>query len=259
MVTFLGVEEAFAGKPLRVMITSIHEIFRHGLRNILINVDGFDVVAEASNCSEMLKQAARMPIDVVLMGSSLPDAGAIEAIQLLRTLAQPPQVVLFSTQMDEDELLEALWAGASGYLTKDLPAKDIINALQSMQRGELALLPPTATTVIRRLMKKYKDGETASETRLPNSRPAPASVTTISSKSPSKASSISLSDFALNKLTKQEYKVFQLMCQGLSNKQIATRLSISPYTVGKHVQQILRKLGVLNRTQAVSYASSEGR
>ena len=257
MVTILDVEGAFAGKSLRVMITSVHEIFRHGLRNILIDVDGFEVVAEASNCSEMLKQAARMQIDVVLMGSSLPDAGAIEAIQHLRNLDSPPQVVLFSSTMDEEELLDALLAGASGYLTKDLPAKDVINALQSLQGGELALLPRTATTVIRRLVKKCKDVETTSKTRLPNARPAVASLSTISSKSASKTSSINFSDFALKKLTRQEYKVFQLMHQGLSNKQIATKLSISPYTVGKHVQQILRKLGALNRTQAVLYALSE--
>ena len=259
MVTFLDKEEAFAGKPLRVMVTNIHEIFRHGLRNILINVDGFEVVAEASNCSEMLKQAERIPIDVVLMGSSLPDAGAIEAIQRLRTLAQPPHVVLFSSEMDEDELLDALLAGASGYLTKDLPAKDVINALQKLQGGELALLPSTASTVIRLLVKRCNNGEATSKTRLPNAVPAAISLPNISSKSASKTSSINFTDFALNKLTKQEYKVFQLMRQGLSNKQIATKLSISPYTVGKHVQQILRKLGVLNRTQAVSYASSEGR
>ena len=259
MVTILDVEGAFAGKSLRVMITSVHEIFRHGLRNILIDVDGFEVVAEASNCSEMLKQAARMDIDMVLMGSSLPDAGAIDAIQRLRNLVPPPHVVLFSPTMDEDELLDALLAGASGYLTNDLPAKDVINALQSLQGGELALLPWTATTVIRRLVKKCKDVETTSKTRLPNARPAAASSPTISSKSASKTSSINLSDFALKKLTRQEYKVFQLMHQGLSNKQIATKLSISPYTVGKHVQQILRKLGALNRTQAVLYALSEGR
>src|SRR2546423_7676896 len=124
--------DAFAGKPLRVMIVDDHEIFRHGLRNILIEVDGFDVVAEASNCSDVLKQMAMMPIDLVLMGSSLPDAPAIEAIQLLRTVASPPQVVVFSTKMDEDELLDAILAGGSGYLTKDLLAKDVINALQSL-------------------------------------------------------------------------------------------------------------------------------
>src|SRR2546423_6784291 len=159
MVTILDVEGAFAGKSLRVMITNVHEIFRHGLRNILIDVDGFEVVAEASNCNEMLKQAARMPIDVVLMGSSLPDAGTIDAIQRLRNLVPPPHVVLFSPTMDEDELLDALLAGASGYLTKDLPAKDVINALQNLQRGEIALLPSTATTVICPLLKKCNEAE----------------------------------------------------------------------------------------------------
>ena len=242
------------------MIVDDHEIFRHGLRNILIDIDGFDVVAEASRCSDVLKHATRMPIDLVLMDSSLPDAVGIEAIQRLKELTPPPQVVLLSTAIDDSALLDAILAGASGYLTKDLLAKDVINALQSLQGGELALLSSTATTVIRRLVKKCNDVETASRTHLPNTRStAGLPSSNISSKSASKSSSINFSDFALNKLTRQEYKVFQLLRQGLSNKQIATKLSISPYTVGKHVQQILRKLGVLNRTQAVSYASSEGR
>src|SRR2546423_779759 len=133
----LNVGESTTNKPWRVMIVDDHEIFRQGLRNILIDIDGLDVVAEASRCSDILEYATSVPIDLVLMDSSLPDAEAIEAIQLLRNLIPSPQVVLLSSKIDDDALLEAILSGVSGYLTKDLPKKDVINALQSLQRGEL--------------------------------------------------------------------------------------------------------------------------
>jgi len=257
MRPLLNVGKSATNKPCRVIIVDDHEIFRQGLRNILIDIDGFDVVAEASRCSDVLKHATSVPIDLVLMDSSLPDADGIEAIQLLRDLIPSPQVVLLSSIIDDDALLEAILAGASGYLTKDLPKKDLINALQNLQRGELALLPSVAAKVIRLLVKRCNNLEkaqvidrqsTKSTISLPSSK--------ISAKT--KSSSTFFSPSALDRLTSREYKVYQLLCQGLSNKEIAARFSISHYTVGKHVRQILRKLGAANRTQAVSYASFEG-
>src|SRR3989440_12233174 len=96
MRPLLNAGESATNKPWRVMIVDDHEIFRQGLRNILIDIDGFEVVAEASRCSDILEYATRVPIDLVLMDSSLPDAEAIEAIQLLRDLIPSPQVVLLS-------------------------------------------------------------------------------------------------------------------------------------------------------------------
>ena len=256
MLPLVSAGKSAANKPWRVMIVDDHEIFRHGLRNILIDIDGFDVVAEASRCSDVLKHATRMPIDLVLMDSSLPDAVGIEAIQRLKELTPPPHVVLLSTAIDDSVLLDAILAGASGYLTKDLPKKDVVNALQSLRRGELALLPPVAANVIRLLMKRCIHLEKTLATE-PQSTKQKVSL---SPKRSSKVESPStlLSPLALHRLTSREYKVFQLLCQGLSNKEIAARFSISPYTVGKHVRQILRKLGAVNRTQAVLYASFEG-
>jgi DNA-binding NarL/FixJ family response regulator len=257
MLPLVSAGKSATNKPWRVMIVDDHEIFRHGLRNILIGIDGFDVVAEASRCSDVLKHATKMPIDLVLMDSSLPDAVGIEAIQRLRELTPPPQVVLLSTAIDDGVLLDAILAGASGYLTKDLPKKDVVNALQSLQRGELALLPPVAANVIRLLMKRCMNLEKTLATERQSTK---EKVSLSPSKRSSKTESPStlLSPLALHRLTSREYKVFQLLCQGLSNKEIAARFSISPYTVGKHVRQILRKLGAVNRTQAVSYASFEG-
>src|SRR2546421_8257229 len=129
MRPLLNVGKSATNKPWRVMIVDHHEIFRHGLRNILIDIDGFDVVAEASRCSDVLKHATRMPIDLVLMDSSLPDAVGIEAIQRLKELTPPPQVVLLSTTIDDSVLLDAILAGARGYLPKKLSKKEVFKAL----------------------------------------------------------------------------------------------------------------------------------
>src|SRR2546421_10172049 len=104
MRPLLNVGKSATNKPWRVMIVDHHEIFRHGLRNILIDIDGFDVVAEASRWSDVLKHATRMPIDLVLMDSSLPDAAGIEAIQRLRELTPPTQIDYISTAIDHGVL-----------------------------------------------------------------------------------------------------------------------------------------------------------
>src|SRR2546428_11009589 len=142
MLPLVSVGKSVTNKPWRVVIFDDHEIFRHGLRNILIGIDGFDVVAEASRCSDVLKHATKMPIDLVLMDSSLPDAVGIESIQRLRELTPPPQVVLLSTAIDDSVLLDAILAGARGYPPKKLPKKDVVNAFQTFQRGKMALLTP---------------------------------------------------------------------------------------------------------------------
>src|SRR6266516_4219703 len=108
MLPLLSVEKSVTNSPLRVMIVDDQEIFRRGLRNLLNDVEGFDVVAEASSCSDVLKHTAKMPIDVALIDSSLPDAGGIEVIQLFRDLTPPPQVVILSTVVDDDMLLDAI-------------------------------------------------------------------------------------------------------------------------------------------------------
>ena len=250
MLPLVSTEKSATNKPWQVMIADHHEIFRHGLRNILIDIDGFDVVAEASRWSDVLKHATRMPIDLVLMDSSLPDAAGIEAIQRLRELTPPPQIVLLSTDIDDGVLLEAILAGASGYLTKDLPKRDVVNALQSLQRGELALLPSVAANVIHLLRKRCMNLEKTLATERQSTKEK-VSLSPAKRSSKTESPSTFFSPLALHRPTPREYKVFQLLCQGLSNKEIAARFSISPYTVGKHVRQILRKLGAVNRTQAV--------
>lgn len=242
---------------LRVMIVDAHEIFRYGLRDLLNHIDGFRVVAEAESCTDALAQIEITPIDLVLLDLHLPDFDGIETILHLQEFVPPPQVIVLSATIDNHVLLEAMLAGASGYLTKDTPAKDIVKTLQGFQRGELAMLPTVAADVVRLLVQQCRHIEAELFNYIKN-HTNKFDISRTAMPSNGGPDSTGSSNSFLEVLTPQEEKVFQLMRKGLSNKQIAANLSISPFTVGKHVQNILRKLGVVNRTQAASYTSFEG-
>ena len=236
---------------LRVLIVDDHEIFRHGLRDLINNIEGFQVVAEANSCKDGLALAEERHIDLVMLDMYLPDGDGIEVTRQLRQqVTPPPRVIILSAIIYDDTLLGAILAGAHGYLTKEMPASDIVKALKGFQRGELALLPTVTTNLVELLIKRYSEVEAELATHhspeLPPSQKDKLNGVVTSANS------------ATNVLTPQETNVFQLLRFGHSNKQIASKLAISPYTVGKHVQNILRKLGVTNRTQAVSYTSFEG-
>ena len=249
-------ERSSIDHPLRVMIVDGHEIFRYGLRDFINSIEGFQVVAEANNCMEALAQAETLPIDLVLLDMFLSDGDGIQATHHLRQkLTPPPYVIILSARVYDDLLVNAILAGAHGYLTKDMPAREITKILQGFQRGELALPPLAITDLVQLLVQKYKEMlaalATYQQARVPTAAITPSPT--------SELNHIRLtSNEATHIFTPQEAKVLQLLRHGQSNKQIAIHLSISPYTVGKHVQNILRKLGATNRTQAVSYTSFEG-
>lgn len=250
--------------PLRVMIVDDHEIFRHGLRDLINGIRGFMVVAEATSTMQALSLVRSMPIDLVFMDLSLRDEDGLNATLQLKQSVSSPSVIILSATMTNDTLMDAILAGADGYLTKDIPAADIVNLLQGFQQGAFAMLPTTAANVIHMLVKKCNDltwrcDNLEAELILNNlheSKSVEISAPTILQTGQSSATGFSLP--APQSLTQQEEKVFQLMRLGHSNKHIAAQLSISHFTVGKHVQNILRKLRVKNRTQAVSYTSFEG-
>jgi len=246
------------------MIVDDHELFRHGLRDLVNSIEGFSVVAEATSIAQALSLARSMPIDLVFMDLSLSGEDGLEATYQLKQLVPPPSVVILSATMTDDTLMDAILAGVDGYLTKDIPAVQIANLLYGFQQGALAIPPTVAARAIRLLVKKCNDlawrcDSLEAELILNDlHEPKKVTISAPSIQQTSQSSATGLSSPALQLLTPQEDKVFQLMRQGHSNKHIATQLSISHYTVGKHVQNILRKLQVKNRTQAVSYTSFEG-
>lgn len=244
-------------QPVHVMLVDDHEILRHGLRNIINTTRGFTVTAEASTCRDALFQIQQTAIDLVFLDLLLPDGNGIELVRLLRHYSTPLHIIVLSATINDDLLLEAMLAGASGYLTKDVPATELARLLEGFSQGELVLTSPVASRLIHLLIQKchfYGLSQAAgtNEARVStlaarrSQDPAPADLSGERETSP------------LSLLTAQEDKIFQLMRLGLSNKQIASRLSISRFTVGKHIQNILRKLGVTNRTQAASYTLFEG-
>jgi DNA-binding NarL/FixJ family response regulator len=240
----------------RVLIVDDHEIFRHGLHDLINMIEGFEVVAEGGSCKDALTLVRQMQIDLVILDMYLPDGNGIQTIrQLKQEITNPPRVIILSAMMDNDTLVDAILAGAEGYLTKDIPANDILYFLKGFQHGQLAL-PKTATTnLVHLLVQKFYEKEAELSSYMQNS-------ITSTDTSPLKTEQINKkvlpANVILSMLTHQEAKVFELLRLGQSNKQIANKLSISPYTVGKHVQKILRKLGVTNRTQAASIPSFEG-
>jgi DNA-binding NarL/FixJ family response regulator len=250
--------------PLRVMIVDDHEIFRDGLRDLINGIQGFMVVAEATSTMQALSLVRSMPIDLVFMDLSLRGEDGLDATLRLKQSVSPPFVIILSATMSNDTLMDAILAGADGYLTKDIPAADIVNLLQGFQQGALAILPAVAANVIHMLVKKSNDLTWRCDNLeaelilndLRESKPAEISAPTMLQTGQSSATGLSLP--APPSLTPQEEKVFQLMRLGHSNKHIAAQLSISHFTVGKHVQNILRKLRAKNRTQAVSHTSFEG-
>lgn len=244
----LGVEQKSLADPLRVFVIDHHEIYRHGLRDLLNSTEEFQVVAEAGRFQDAIRQIVGLPVDTILIDLELPDVQGMEALHRMRELVPFLRIVILTDTLREDLLLEAMLAGANGYLTREMFATDIVAALRGLKRGELALSPALATRAIHLLVESARDLHSRLHTYLGSE----AGKTRALQSSAAEASMPVATHPLLSLLTSQEHRVFQLMRQGLSNKQIALQLSISPFTVGKHVQHILRKLGVANRTQAAS-------
>jgi len=253
IITLHSSKIASTDHPLQVMIVDDHELFRHGLRDLINSIEGFQVVAEAESCNQALTLAKHTHFDLVMLDMYLQDGNGIQVTHQLRQEITPsPRVIILSAMIFDDTLLDAILAGAHGYLTKDMATGEITNALLRFRQGELALPPSTTTNLIHLLVQKYQE-VIAELTTYHQGGTLSAKIS-----SPQSNQVIPALSKVVSLLTPQESKVFQFLRLGQSNKQIATQLSISPYTVGKHIQNILRKLGVANRTQAVAYTSFEG-
>ena len=121
------------------MLVDDHEVFRYGLRKLLADSEMFRIVAEAGTCEGASKQMQLVQVDLILLDLHLPDINGMEVIHQLKRSTPAPDIIIISASIDDDTLLDALIAGISGYLTKDIPADEILNSLYAYQRGELAL------------------------------------------------------------------------------------------------------------------------
>jgi DNA-binding NarL/FixJ family response regulator len=212
------------GAPIRVLIADDQALIRTGFRMILDAQDDIEVVGEAIDGADAVRQFERLHPDVVVMDVRMPSMDGIEATRRLAT-ADPPGRVLILTMFDLDEYVyEALRAGASGFLLKDRPSDELVTAVRVVAAGE-ALLAPSIT---RRLIEEFS--------RRRNVAPARE----------------------LRALTDRERDVLLLLARGLSNAEIAASLFVAETTVKTHVGRVLQKLGVRDRAQAVIVAYESG-
>jgi DNA-binding NarL/FixJ family response regulator len=213
---------------LRVLLVDDQALIRAGFRMILEAEEDLEVVGECADGTQAIDSVARLKPDVVLMDIRMPEMDGIEATRrIVERDGESPVRVLMLTTFDLDEYVyDALRAGASGFLLKDVPADQLVAGIRMIAQGE-ALLAPSVT---RRLISEF-------------SRSAPARAET---------------PVALDELTPRELEVFKLLARGMSNAELANELVVSETTVKTHVARVLMKLGVRDRVQAVVLAYESG-
>jgi DNA-binding NarL/FixJ family response regulator len=212
--------------PVRVMLVDDDELVRKGLRSILSSDERIEVVDEADNGRVAVQRARHGHPDVVLMDVRMPELDGIEATRRLIASAPDARVVILTTFEEDDYILGALRAGASGFLLKRSSPEELIGAIHTVAGGE-ALLSPSVT---RRVIDTVA--------RQPLLGPA--------------------SDPRLDELTPREREVLELIAQGLSNPEIALELVVEGTTVKSHVKRVLAKLGARDRVHAVILAYELG-
>ncbi|GAB48474.1 response regulator [Mobilicoccus pelagius] len=215
-----------AGAVVRVVVVDDHVLYRRGLEMVLGTEDDLRIVGEAADGVAAVEVVAGTRPDVVLMDVRMPGGDGIEACRRIRDLGLDARVVMITTSEDERDLVEALRAGAKGYLLKDAPAEQIIDGIRAVHAGE-SLLSPALTSA---LLEEFSALVGAEERRDPRTM-----------------------------LTEREREVLAVLGEGLTNKEIAGRLFISENTVKNHVHNLLEKLGLHSRTEAALFAVRQGR
>jgi two-component system, NarL family, response regulator DevR len=208
-------------RPLRLLVVDDHEVVRQGLVALLDRRDRFEVVAEAGTAAEAVERALRYRPDIVVMDVRLPDGSGIEACREIRAELPETRVIMLTSYPDEEAVLSAIVAGASGYLLKQIRARDLVAALETAGRGESLLDPAVTEKVLERVRRMATGG---------------------------------LSD-EMSQLTGQERKILALVAEGKTNKEIASEVFLSDKTVKNYVSSILSKLNLERRAQAAAYVA----
>ncbi len=204
---------------IKIMLVDDQALFREGLKTLLNSRPEFEVVGEASNGEEAVRLAHLLRPQVILMDLRMPISDGVQATRRIRSLHPDCNIIVLTTFDDDEDVFEGLRAGAIGYLLKDVSSEKLFEAIRSAARGEYFLLPSITAKVV------------AEFSRLP--RIASHSIETEKILSP------------------REIEVLRLVATGISNKEIAERLFISEGTVKNHLSNILSKLNVKDRLQAV--------
>lgn len=206
----------------RVLVADDHSLFRDGIVSLL-QAAGFDVVGQAGDGEAAISAVVELHPDLVLLDIDMPGMSGLTALQHIKDKAPDTKVVMLTVSDSDKDLLDAIQSGASGYLLKDLDAGEFVELLDGLQRGEAPMTRKTASRLLEKLSTESREKQ---------------------------GDRFALSD--------REIEVLKLVARGLANKAIATQLSISENTVKYHLKNILQKLNVRNRTEAVSQAFRTG-
>jgi len=226
-------ENAVTGNPISIVVADDHEVVRAGFAALLNTQPNFTVLGTAVDGASAVRVCRSVQPDVVLMDVRMPGVDGIEATRQLSSFGHPPKVLILTTFDLDEYVFDALRAGASGFLLKDVTAERLFEAVRVVAAGE-ALLAPAVT---RRLISEF-------------ARLRPQAVAGVSGAAGRPGT--------LTALTPRETEVLRLVAEGLSNTEIAARLVVSEETVKTHVSRILAKLGLRDRTQAVVAAYESG-
>ena len=210
-----------SARTLRLLLVDDHEVVRQGLVALLDRRPGFQVVAEAGTVQESISQARLHRPDIVVMDVRLPDGSGVEACREIRAELPETRVIMLTSFPDDEAVLSAIVAGASGYLLKQIRARDLVSALEAVGRGE-SLLDPAVTERVLQRVRRIAAGESSDE---------------------------------LSVLTPQEQKVLMLVAEGKTNKEIASEVFLSDKTVKNYVSSILSKLNLERRAQAAAFVA----
>ncbi len=208
-------------RALRLLVVDDHEVVRRGLAALLDRREEFQVVAEAGTVAEAIEAARRYKPDIVVMDVRLPDGSGIEACREIRAELPATRVIMLTSYPDEEAVLSAIVAGASGYLLKQIRARDLLAALETVGRGE-SLLDPAVTEKVLERVRRIATGGVTDE---------------------------------LAQLTAQERRILMLVADGKTNKEIAGEIFLSDKTVKNYVSSILSKLNLERRAQAAAFVA----
>jgi DNA-binding NarL/FixJ family response regulator len=210
---------------LRLLLVDDHDLFRTGLRNLLED-NGLCIAGEASTGAEALKLVRELAPDVVVMDLNMPGMTGVEATRQITSLAPLTRVIVLTISDQDEDVMDAIVAGACGYLLKDASIEELIKGIESAAVGESLISPHIAAKVLQRVRATAADSEGAATIRA--------------------------------ELSDREIEVLKLIANGKDNAQIARDLVISPKTVKNHISNILMKLQIDNRIQAAVYAVRSG-
>ncbi|HUF31581.1 MAG TPA: response regulator transcription factor [Acidimicrobiales bacterium] len=212
--------------PIRVLIVDDHALFRRGLIQVLLGEEGIEVVGESEDGEDALVKAADLAPDVVLMDVRMPRVSGIEATARLSELMPAVRILMLTVSDEEDDLYEAIKAGAAGYLLKEISIEEVADAVRAVMQGQTLISPSMASKLIVEFNNLSRRADQKKQV------PAP-------------------------RLTERELEVLKQVAQGLTNRDIAGVLFISENTVKNHVRNILEKLHLHSRMEAVVYAVRE--